>query len=43
MLRDGLEILGDSLGSELHVCRQLDLDRMRGEVMGELLGKKLIP
>ena len=36
MLRDGLEILRASLGSELHVCRKRDLGRMTGEVMGEL-------
>jgi len=34
MLRYGLEILGASLGPELHVCRKLDLDRMVEEVMG---------
>ena len=28
MLRDGLEILRAYVGSELHVCRKLDLDRM---------------
>jgi len=42
MLRYGLEILRASLGPELHVCRNLELDRMLGEVMGELRGKKLI-
>ncbi len=41
--RYGLEILRVSLGSELHVCRQLDVDRMVEEVMRELRGKKLIP
>ncbi len=36
MLRYGLEILRASLGSELHVCRQLDLERTVEEVMGDL-------
>ena len=36
MLRYGFEILGASLGSELHVCRNLGLDRMVEGVMGEL-------
>ena len=40
MLRYGLEILRASLGPELHVCRNLDLDRMMEEVMGELQREK---
>ena len=43
MLRYGLEILRAYLGSELHVCRNLGLDRMMEEVMRELLGKKFFP
>jgi len=31
-----LEIIRASLGPELHVCRNLDLDRIMEEVMGEL-------
>jgi len=35
MLRYGLEILGVSLGPELHVCRQPDVDRTVEEMIAD--------
>jgi len=43
MMGYGWRILRASLGPGLRVSRHLDWDRMMEEVMGELLGKKLIP